>query len=104
MTRLWRTGRDPAFFLTLAIALLAGTFLRLYLLSDQVMIDDEWHSLYYVLGKPPLWLLTHFAVPGATCIPMNFYSWFLSATVGWSEFWLRLPSVLCGILCIVVGP
>jgi hypothetical protein len=41
-----RWNRDVAFAATLALALLAGLYLRLYLLADQVFIDDEWHGLY----------------------------------------------------------
>jgi len=86
------------------LAFLAGLFLRLHLLSGQVLIDDEWHGLYYVIGKSPWWLLTHFSIPGATCIPLNFYTWLLGATVGWSELMLRLPSLVCGLLIVVAGP
>jgi hypothetical protein len=99
----WRT-REFAFAVTVAIALLAGLILRLYLLNDQVLIDDEWHGLYYTIGKSPLWLLTHFSIPGATCIPLNFYTWALGATVGWSETMLRLPSLAGGLLCLIIGP
>ena len=75
----WRWNRDVAFALALAFAFLTGFWLRCYLLTDQVFIDDEWHGLYYVIGKSPGWLLTHFSVPGATCIPLNLYAWALGA-------------------------
>lgn len=99
-----RWTRDFAFPFALAFAFLCGLWLRVYLLADQVFIDDEWHGLYYVIGKSPAWLLTHFSIPGATCIPLNFYTWVLGATMGWSELMLRLPSLVCGVLCVVVGP
>lgn len=99
-----RWTRDFAFPFALAFAFLSGLWLRVYLLADQVFIDDEWHGLYYVIGKSPAWLLTHFSIPGATCIPLNFYTWVLGATMGWSELMLRLPSLVCGVLCVVVGP
>ena len=99
-----RWNRDSSFALALALAFFGGLFLRLYLLADQVLIDDEWHGLYYVIGKSPAWLLTHFSIPGATCIPLNFYNWLLGATVGWSELMLRLPSLICGLLCVVICP
>jgi uncharacterized membrane protein len=99
-----RWNRDMVFPLAVALAFLTGLFLRLYLLADQVLIDDEWHGLYYVIGKSPAWLLTHFSIPGATCIPLNFYTWLLGATTGWSELMLRLPSLVCGLLCVIVGP
>src|SRR5476649_2234023 len=99
-----RWNRDSSFAPALAMAFLAGFFLRLYLLADQVFIDDEWHGLYYVIGKSPAWLLTHFSIPGATCIPLNVYTWVLGATTGWSDLLLRLPSLICGMLCVLVCP
>ena len=100
----FRSTGDSAFAVVLLVALLVGFVLRIWLLSDQVLIDDEWHGLYYAIGKSPGWLLTHFSIPGATCIPLNFYAWALKATVGWSETLLRLPSLICGVVCVLVGP
>jgi hypothetical protein len=99
-----RRDDDVIFPIALALALLAGFFLRVYLLTDQFLIDDEWHGFYYALGKSPWWLLTHFSIPGATCIPLNLYTWLLGALGGWSETLLRLPSLVCGILCVAAGP
>ncbi|HEV2693771.1 MAG TPA: glycosyltransferase family 39 protein [Verrucomicrobiae bacterium] len=96
--------RKMVFTLALAFAFLCGLWLRCHLLVDQVFTDDEWHGLYYVIGKSPAFLLTHFSIPGATCIPLNFYTWVLGDTVGWSELTLRLPSLICGVLCVVAGP
>jgi hypothetical protein len=98
----WRNP-DFAFGLILAASVLAGLALRVYLLPDQLIIDDEWHGLYYTIGKSPVWLLTHFSIPGATCIPLNFYTWAVGATVGWSETALRLPCVIAGVLGIATG-
>jgi Dolichyl-phosphate-mannose-protein mannosyltransferase len=92
------------FILSLVSAIVVGLFLRVYLLKDQVFADDEWHGLYYVIGKSPFWLLTHFSIPGATCIPLNLYTWLLGATVGWSEIGLRLPLLVCGIVCVLICP
>ncbi len=104
MKLVWWWKQNRAFAGALALACVSGLWLRGYLLADQVFTDDEWHGFYYALGKSPAWLLTHFSIPGATCIPLNFYTWLLGATVGWSEFLLRLPSLICGGLCVVVGP
>jgi len=89
-------------WLALVMAFAVGAFLRSYLLGGQVLIDDELHCIYYAIGKSPGWLLTHFSIPGATCIPLNFYTWALGASVGWTEILLRLPSWLCGIACLVL--
>ena len=103
MKRQLRLNEDVVFRYALGIAFLLAVWLRVYLVSDQVLIDDEWQGFYYVLGQSPGWLLTHFSIPGATCIPLNLYTWILGATVGWSENLLRLPSLAAGILCVVVG-
>lgn len=92
------------FVASLAVAVLVGFFLRNYLLKDQIFADDEWHGFYYAIGKSPFWLFTHFSIPGATCIPLNLYGWALGVTFGWSEILLRLPSLICGILCVLVCP
>lgn len=104
MNQFLRWKKDAGFVVTLAAALLVGFFLRAYLLADQVLTDDEWHGFYYAIGKSPGWLLTHFSIPGATCIPLNFYTWLLGGCGGWSEIWLRMPSLVCGVLCVVVCP
>lgn len=99
------SGKDNAIFATaLVFAAFVGFFLRWYLLRDQVLLDDEWHGLFYAIGRSPVWLLTHFSVPGATCIPLNVYTWALGGTFGWSEMGLRLPSLVCGLLCVIVCP
>jgi hypothetical protein len=100
-----RPEKENLFFiLALTSAVVVGLFLRIYLLKDQVFADDEWHGLYYVIGKSPFWLLTHFSIPGATCIPLNLYTWLLGATIGWSEIGLRLPLLVCGMFCVLVCP
>ena len=100
-----RPGKDKTVFtVALISATVVGFFLRWYLLRDQVLLDDEWHGLFYVINRSPAWLLTHFSVPGATCIPLNVYTWAVGATFGWSEMLLRLPLFVCGMLCVVVCP
>src|SRR5258708_6089289 len=104
MKLLLAPNRNTAFAAALTLALIVGVVLRLYLLADQVFIDDEWHGVYYVIGKSPGWLMTHFSIPGATCIPLNLYAWALLAKPGWSETLLRLPSLASGVLCLLAGP
>ena len=77
-------NKDRWWWWALLLAVVGGASLRSYLLPAQVLIDDEWHGVYYAIGKSPLWLLTHFSIPGATCIPLNLYTWALAASAGWS--------------------
>jgi len=91
------------FRLNIVIALLLGFFLRIYMLADQVLLDDEWHAIDYVPGKSFFYLLTHYG-SSAHSIPMNLYRWFLLQTVGWNEMLLRMPSLIAGSLGIIVFP
>lgn len=92
------------FWLFIISAFVVGTFLRLYLISEQILLDDGWHGMYYVTEKSFTYLLTHFSIPGASCIPMNLYRWLLLHSIGWSEILLRLPSLAAGILALAVFP
>jgi len=85
------------------IAFLIGTLLRLYFVSHQLLLDDEWHALDYVPGKSLFYLLTHFG-SSANCIPLNIYKFLLMKTFGWSELLLKLPSLMAGILSLVLFP
>lgn len=97
----WPNKRSAGLFLGISCAFVVGLVLRGYLLANQVFADDEWHGFYFALGKSPGWLLTHFSIPGATCIPLNFYIWVLGQTTGWSETLLRLPSLFSGLLLLL---
>ena len=91
-------------FAALLAVITSGIFLRLYLISDQVLIDDEWHSLYFVICRSWQYLLTHYTVPGATSLPLNLYEYILLKTVGWNEVLLRVPSLLSGIMLLFLFP
>jgi len=92
-------GRAGPFVLPVAV----GVFLRLYGLSGQILLDDEWHSPNFVLDKSFFDVLFTHGM-GANCIPQNLINWVWLHTVGWSEFTLFLPSVLCGIAGLLVFP
>lgn len=83
--------------------ILVGLFLRLYGLSGQILLDDEWHSLNFVLDKSFWAVLTTHGL-GANCIPQNVLNWISLHTVGWSEISLFLPSVLCSALGLLIFP
>jgi len=85
------------------LTFLIGTFLRLYMVSEQILLDDEWHAIGFVTDKSFFYLLTHFGI-SANCIPMNLYRFLLLKTVGWSELMLRIPSLCSGILFLAVFP
>ena len=80
-----------------------GTFLRLYLIGDQILLNDEWHGLFYAAEHPVHYLLGH-PVFGANSAPLNAYYRLLLDITGWSETWIRLPSLLPGILALFLFP
>jgi hypothetical protein len=87
----------------MALSIFIGTVLRLYLLPDQILVDDEWHGMQFVIGKSFPEVASGHSI-GANSIPMNIWRWLLLNTVGWSELWLRLPSVAAGLLGLGVFP
>lgn len=94
---------DFSFWFFITLAFLFGAFLRLWLILDQILLNDEWHGMYFVRGCSFTYLLTHFG-PTATCIPMNIYRYVLLNTVGWNEILMRLPAIIPGIASLVVFP
>jgi len=92
---------NVSFWFFIVLALVLVSVLRLYMISDQILLNDEWHGMNYVIGNSFSYLFTHFGY-AATCIPLNLYRKFLLETFGWSEILLRLPSLAAGILSLVV--
>ncbi|MBI4025847.1 MAG: glycosyltransferase family 39 protein [Verrucomicrobia bacterium] len=100
-SRLLSTG--SVFWLLAGAAITAGLVLRLQGIPDQILMDDEWHSLSYATDYSLIDLFTHMG-NGATCIPLNVFQRLMLETVGWNETILRLPSLLGGILCLCIIP
>ncbi len=78
------------------MAFLAGVFLRLRNLDAQFLLDDEWHSLMLATRHDLGWIATHFAF-AANSIPFNLYARATLLTTGWTEWILRLPSIIAGL-------
>jgi len=96
--RRWQTGA------ALLLCAAAGVALRLYNIRGQVLVDDEWHGIYYSIGKSLWHLLTRFSVYGANSIPLNLYFGILLRTSGWTELALRMPALLAGAVSLIVLP
>jgi hypothetical protein len=90
------------FFYILAVA--TGCFWRLYFISDQILLDDEWHALNFSISHSLWYLLTHFTYAGANIIPLNAYVRILLDLSGWSEINLILPSLIAGIASLLMFP
>ena len=91
------------FWMLLFLSFIVGTILRCYLIGSQILIDDEWHGINYVIGKSFLHVFTNHGL-GANSIPMNIYKWCLLNTIGWSELSLRMPVIISGVLSLIVFP
>ena len=84
-------------------AVVVGCILRLHQIRDQLLLDDEWHTLRAAALTSPRSLLL-FVSMGASSIPMNLYCKLLLDGPGWSELALRLPSLLAGVGMLFIFP
>ena len=92
------------YFLVLAVAFLGGAFLRLHMLSEQILLDDEWHGVNAVVNTTYAEVLTQHNPFNHSSPLLNLYRLFLYDLLGWSEFGLRLPSVAAGLVGLIVLP
>lgn len=88
----------PYVWITVSVAI--GTILRVYSLPGQILLDDEWHGMNFVLGKGYWEVLTSFNPVDNSSPLLNLWRVFLYRTFGWSEAGLRFPSVAAGIFGI----
>lgn len=95
--------KDTSFWFWIILAFLLGAGLRLYMISDQILLDDEWHGMNIVSGKSWTYLFTHFN-RRANSIPMNVYRLFLLHTFGWSEILMRIPPLAAGLVSLIILP
>lgn len=93
------TRRRLAWWLLLVVALAAGAFLRIWQLGIQILIEDEWHAIHKLLDSGMLNIATHFG--GADyCIPLTLYYRALY-DLGWLTEWsMRLPLLIAGLLLL----
>lgn len=85
------------------ILVLTGVILRLWHLSSQIPLDDEWHALNFVINRSFTDVLLQQGL-GANSIPVNVYAWLVLHTTGWSELLLRFPSIVAGVAALIVIP
>lgn len=96
--------KKKIFGFVMILIFMVGLSLRGYQWKDQVLVDDEWHSMALATTQSLDWILMNFAVPnGFSSIPLNLFLWATLHTVGWSEFWIGLMSMVFGLTCIGVA-
>jgi hypothetical protein len=92
-----------AWTLMLALAIVAGAWLRWYQLGVQVLLDDEWHAVHKVLHSDAVGIATTFGFADHS-IPLTLYYRLLALHGGLTEWVMRLPMLLSGIGLLVVAP
>ena len=90
-------------FLLIVVAIILGSFLRLFQITDQVVADDEWHSIHALLFREYNQIFTSFGISDH-CIPLTVFYKFLSETIGLSETLMRFPQLFFGITSILIFP
>lgn len=85
------------------LAILVGTTLRLMQIPEQIIADDEWHSLHALLANGYGDIFMHFGICDH-CIPLTLYDKLVSDTVGLSEWSMRAPMLCAGISALIVLP
>ena len=103
MVKLDQVGRK-IFLLLICCAFAVGAILRLRMLPGQILLDDEWQSVDRVIGATCFDLLTEFNPHDNTSLLLNFYDLALYHYLNWSEFTLRLPVILAGLLSLLLLP
>ena len=96
-------GRHIAWLALLAVALLAGAFLRWYQLGTQILLDDEWHAINKLLHADAHDIATHFGFADYS-IPLTLYFRFLYLHGGLTEWGMRLPMLLAGVGLLLAVP
>jgi hypothetical protein len=82
-----------------------GTALRLYRIDEQVLVEDELHGVRVALGSTVGRILTNYETGADPCAPLAaLVRLVYLATGDVSVLAMRLPSVIAGILLIVVLP
>ncbi len=96
-------GRRLLFPVCLLAAFVVGALLRLDQVLAQVLLDDEWHLVHQITYYPPTHMVTTFG--GADySIPLALLDWVAMQQFALSEFTLRLPMIVAGLLTVIVLP
>ena len=81
----------------------AGFVLRIWQLPDQLLADDEWHAVHKLIRSDFSSIFTSFGHADHS-IPLTLYYKALTLTTGLTEWAMRLPLLLAGLLSLVFIP
>ena len=91
------------FWLWLGAAISLGAWLRLDQFLDQTLIDDEWHAVHQIILSSPSHFMLSFGHADYS-IPLTLLYWLQARWFGLSEFGMRLPMMVAGLLTVVLFP
>ncbi|QJR15564.1 glycosyltransferase family 39 protein [Usitatibacter palustris] len=98
-----RRVRSPYVWFALPLAFVLGAWLRIDQLSNQVLIEDEWHPVHQVIYYSWLHVFGSFGNADYS-IPLTAWYYALANAVGVSELDLRIPPLMAGIYAVVLIP
>lgn len=98
-----KNQRTNYYYVLLGLFMLSGMSLRLWHWSSQLFLDDEWHAFNFVMDRSFREVVFQHGM-GANSIPVNIWFWLTLHTIGWSEIILRLPSMVAGIMAMIILP
>lgn len=99
MPRLQVTRADWPFLVAVVVASALALWLRTYGLTQQVVIDDEWHAIHKLLSATYSQIFRSFGVADHS-IPLTLMYKAMADTVGLAEGRLRWLQVLCGVALV----
>jgi len=95
--------KKNTFVLLMLLAILLGSFLRLFQIGNQILGSDEWHAINTAGNKTLSYILTHFQASDNS-IPMTVFYKFLLSTFGLNELSIRSLQLFSGIICLFIFP
>ncbi len=95
--------QKPGSYLPFFLILTLGAFLRFFRVGEQFIIDDEWHALNAVQDHDYGWIYSHIGHADHS-IPLTLLYELFSHTIGLGEITMRLPSLIAGVIAIVLLP
>ncbi len=101
-----RPGFDTIGFLrskwSFLLAIGCGALLRTYQIHREIVADDEIHSVFNTLHAYRS-IASRFGVADY-CIPLTLFFKLVASTFGLNEMWLRAPTLIFGVMALVVLP
>ncbi len=94
--------RDTVAFILVALACVVAAWLRLDGAADQIVMDDEYHTIEAALKHDYAYLNSHYHATDY-CIPLALWDRLLINSIGLDEWGLRAPVLLCGIAIVPIG-